>query len=424
MESFSLDRHMDSTITSLSILILEDHPFQRMVAEQTVSGLNVGTLFTAQSSEEALTFLQNTGAVDIVICDLDMPGMDGIQLIRHLAEQKLARGVIVLSAMEAALVRIVGDMAQAHGLVVLGHIPKPMSRTRLRELLEFYCSQQAENKACPVTSRELIFDEDTLEKAIDDNQFVLYYQPKVLLKSGRMISVEALTRWHHPQVGVISPVHFIPMMESSGLIAPMTTKMIEQALDQIRIWRAHERNIAVGINLSAAVLTNTNLPDMLIGKMRDLSIPPELLTLEITESSLIQNAALSLETLARLKLNGFSLSIDDFGTGYSSMQQLNRIPFSELKIDRSFVSNACNDKAHKAIVEANISLAHKLNMQTVAEGVETLESWQLLNELNCDQAQGYFIARPMPADEIPRWEQEWLARQPIIHPKPCIREMR
>ncbi|WP_257283391.1 EAL domain-containing protein [Endozoicomonas sp. SESOKO1] len=415
---------MDITITSLSILILEDHPFQRMVAEQTVSGLNVGTLFTAQSSEEALTFLQNTGAVDIVICDLDMPGMDGIQLIRHLAEQKLARGVIVLSAMEAALVRIVGDMAQAHGLVVLGHIPKPMSRTRLRELLEFYCSQQAENKACPVTSRELIFDEDTLEKAIDDNQFVLYYQPKVLLKSGRMISVEALTRWHHPQVGVISPVHFIPMMESSGLIAPMTTKMIELALDQIRIWRAQERNIAVGINLSAAVLTNTNLPDMLIGKMRDLSIPPELLTLEITESSLIQNAALSLETLARLKLNGFSLSIDDFGTGYSSMQQLNRIPFSELKIDRSFVSNACNDKAHKAIVEANISLAHKLNMQTVAEGVETLESWQLLNELNCDQAQGYFIARPMPADEIPRWEQEWLARQPIIPPKPCIREMR
>ncbi len=424
MESFSLDRYMDITITSLSILILEDHPFQRMVAEQTVSGLNVGTLFTAQSSEEALTFLQNTGAVDIVICDLDMPGMDGIQLIRHLAEQKLARGVIVLSAMEAALVRIVGDMAQAHGLVVLGHIPKPMSRTRLRELLEFYCSQQAENKACPVTSRELIFDEDTLEKAIDDNQFVLYYQPKVLLKSGRMISVEALTRWHHPQVGVISPVHFIPMMESSGLIAPMTTKMIELALDQIRIWRAQERNIAVGINLSAAVLTNTNLPDMLIGKMRDLSIPPELLTLEITESSLIQNAALSLETLARLKLNGFSLSIDDFGTGYSSMQQLNRIPFSELKIDRSFVSNACNDKAHKAIVEANISLAHKLNMQTVAEGVETLESWQLLNELNCDQAQGYFIARPMPADEIPRWEQEWLARQPIIPPKPCIREMR
>ena len=307
--------------------------------------------------------------------------------------------------------------------MVLGHMSKPISRTRLRELLEFYCSEQARSRTCPISSRDLIFDEKELGKAIEANQFVLYYQPKVLLKSGQMISVEALTRWHHPELGVISPVHFIPMMETSGLIATMTTKMIDLALDQIRIWREQERNLAVGINVSPAILTNTHLPDMLIQKMRDMNIAPELLNLEITESSLIQNASLSLETLARLKLHGFSLSIDDFGTGYSSMQQLNRIPFSELKIDRSFVSNACNDKNHKAIVEANISLAHKLNMQTVAEGVETLEGWQLLNELNCDQAQGYFIARPMPANEIPQWEQQWLARQPITPPKPCIRDM-
>ena len=411
---------MDSRITSLSILILEDHPFQRMVAEQTVSGLNVGRLLTAEGSEQALKFLKDRGAVDIVICDLDMPGMDGIQFIRHLAEQKLAQGVIVLSAMDAALIRTVEDMAQAHGLMVLGHMSKPMSRTRLRELLEFYFVEQAENQAHPAATKELIFDEDELEKAIHDNQFVLYYQPKVLLKSGRMVSVEALARWHHPEAGVIKPVHFIPLMESSGLIAPMTTKMIDLALDQVRLWREQGRNIAVGVNLSAAILSNTDLPDMLIKKTRDLNIPPELLTLEITESSLIQNAALSLETLARFKLHGFSLSIDDFGTGYSSMQQLNRIPFSELKIDRSFVSNACHDKTHKAIVEANISLAHNLNMKTVAEGVENIEDWQLLHELNCDLAQGYFIAKPMPADDISQWEQEWLTRQPITPPKPSL----
>ncbi|WP_419533359.1 EAL domain-containing protein [Endozoicomonas sp.] len=411
---------MDSRITSLSILILEDHPFQRMVAEQTVSGLNVGRLLTAEGSEQALKFLKDRGAVDIVICDLDMPGMDGIQFIRHLAEQKLAQGVIVLSAMDAALIRTVEDMAQAHGLMVLGHMSKPMSRTRLRELLEFYFVEQAENQAHPAATKELIFDEDELEKAIHDNQFVLYYQPKVLLKSGRMVSVEALARWHHPEAGIIKPVHFIPLMESSGLIAPMTTKMIDLALDQVRLWREQGRNIAVGVNLSAAILSNTDLPDMLIKKTRDLNIPPELLTLEITESSLIQNAALSLETLARFKLHGFSLSIDDFGTGYSSMQQLNRIPFSELKIDRSFVSNACHDKTHKAIVEANISLAHNLNMKTVAEGVENIEDWQLLHELNCDLAQGYFIAKPMPADDISQWEQEWLTRQPITPPKPSL----
>lgn len=411
---------MDSRISSLSILILEDHPFQRMVAEQTVSGFNVGRLLTAEGSENALKLLKERGAVDIVICDLDMPGMDGIQFIRHLAEQNLAQGVIVLSAMDAALIRTVEDMAMAHGLVVLGHMPKPMSRNRLRELLELYFVEQTANIAQPVVPKELTFDEEDLEKAIHDDQFVLYYQPKVLLKSGRMVSVEALARWHHPEIGVVNPVHFIPMMESSGLIAPMTIKMIDLALDQVRLWREQGRNIAVGVNLSAAILSNTDLPDMLIQKTRDLNIPPELLTLEITESSLIQNAALSLETLARFKLHGFSLSIDDFGTGYSSMQQLNRIPFSELKIDRSFVSNACHDKTHKAIVEANISLAHSLNMQTVAEGVETVEDWQLLHELNCDLAQGYFIAKPMPAETLPQWEQEWLTRQPISPPKPNL----
>ncbi|KEI70235.1 GGDEF/EAL domain-containing response regulator [Endozoicomonas elysicola] len=411
---------MDSRISSLSILILEDHPFQRMVAEQTVSGLNVGRLLTAEGSEQALKFLKDRGAVDIVICDLDMPGMDGIQFIRHLAEQNLAQGVIVLSAMDAALIRTVEDMAMAHGLVVLGHMSKPMSRNRLRELLELYFVEQTANIAQPAIPKELTFDEDELDKAINDDQFVLYYQPKVLLKSGRMVSVEALARWHHPEIGVVNPVHFIPMMESSGLIAPMTIKMIDLALDQVRLWCEQGRNIAVGVNLSAAILSNTDLPDMLIQKTRDLNIPPELLTLEITESSLIQNAALSLETLARFKLHGFSLSIDDFGTGYSSMQQLNRIPFSELKIDRSFVSNACHDKTHKAIVEANISLAHNLNMQTVAEGVETVEDWQLLHELNCDLAQGYFIAKPMPAEALSQWEQEWLTRQPISPPKPNL----
>ncbi|MFK0570436.1 EAL domain-containing protein [Endozoicomonas sp.] len=411
---------MDSRINSLSILILEDHPFQLMVAEQTVSGLNVRKLMTSESSEHALELLKESGAVDIVICDLDMPGMDGIQFIRHLAEQKLAQGVIVLSAMDVALIRTVEDMAMEHGLVVLGHISKPMSRNRLRELLELYFVEQAANTTQPAVPKELLFDEKELEKAIKEDQFVLYYQPKVLLKSGQMVSVEALARWHHPEIGVVEPVHFIPMMESSGLIAPMTMKMIDLALEQARLWRVEGRNLAVGINLSAAILSNTDLPDILIQKTRDLNIPPELFTLEITESSLIQNAALSLETLARLKLHGFSLSIDDFGTGYSSMQQLNRIPFSELKIDRSFVSNACHDKTHKAIVEANINLAHNLNMQTVAEGVETVEDWQLLLELNCDLAQGYFVAKPMPAETLSQWEQEWQKRQPITPPKPNL----
>ncbi len=409
---------MDSRITSLSFLILEDNLFQRMVAEQTVSSFNVGSIINAQNSEQALQMLDNTGAVDIVVCDLDIPGMDGIRFIRCLAEQQLARAVIILSDMEAALIRTVQDMAQADGLRVLGHTPKPMTRPRLRELLEYFFVSLDNHQ--PSATSERIFTEAELEHAINENQFVLYYQPKVLLKSGRMISVEALSRWHHPEVGLVMPIHFIPTMESSGLIAPMTDNMIDLALDQIQQWQEQGRNISVGVNLSPVILSDTDLPDRLVHKTRARHIPPELLNLEITENSLMQNAALCLETLARLKLYGFALAIDDFGTGYSSMQQLNRIPFSELKIDRSFVANACRDQAHRAIVEANINLAHNLNMQTVAEGVETLEDWQLLHELNCDQAQGFFISKALPTEQFADWEQQWLARQPLTVPKPNI----
>ena len=233
-----------------------------------------------------------------------------------------------------------------------------------------------------------------------------------------MVSVEALARWQHPTAGLISPARFIPLMESNRLITTLTLSLLHHALDQISHWQQQGRMISVGINLSPVMLTEPDLPDLLIEKTRERQITPELVTLEITESSLIENTVQALETLARLKMQGFCLSIDDFGTGYSSMQQLNRIPFSELKIDRSFVHNACNDSTQRAIIEANISLAHNLKMQTVAEGIETLEDWTLLNQLNCTMAQGYFAGKPMPADELADWERQWLARQPIIPSQP------
>ena len=404
---------MDSNITSLSILILEDQLFQRLVAEQVVASLNVQQLLTSETGEAALSILQKEGPVDLVLCDLDMPGMDGIQFIRHLADQQLAEGIIVLSAMDAAIVRTVEDMAEALGLKVLGHLPKPIQRNHLRELLEVYLHGETLTSSKPLLPDEQILNEQELEQAILHHQFLLHYQPKVSLKDGQLIAVEALIRWQHPKIGLIYPVHFIPMLEASGLIEPLTVNMIDLALIQIKAWQKQGRDIPVSVNISAATLNDTSLPDMLMKKTAGMNISPQLINLEITESSLISDTALALETLARFKLHGFSLSIDDFGTGYSSMQQLNRIPFSELKIDQSFVSNACKDDVHKAIVESNINLAHKLNMETVGEGVETIEDWRLLNELGCDIAQGYFIAKPMPAGNLLQWEQQWLLKQPL-----------
>ena len=403
---------MNEHLAGLKVLIVEDHPFQRMVAEQTVTGLGVKTLHTAGDGDEAMRLLRSEQAMDVVICDLDMPKMDGITFIRHLAEEKLARSVIVASALDPSLVRTVEDMAQEHGLLVLGTLPKPLSRDRLRQLLELYFGDDPE-LAPKNKIQEIHFSEKDLKEGIQDDQFILHYQPKVLLQSGRLIATEALCRWQHPDAGLISPAHFIPLMESTGLVTELTYKLIDQALKHLTHWIDEGRAIGVSVNLSAVMLSDTSLPDRLYDRVRKMDIEPELLTLEITESSLIQNAAKALETLARLKMKGFSLSIDDFGTGYSSMQQLNRIPFSELKIDRSFVQDANLDETRRAIVEANIGLAHNLKMSTVAEGVETIEEWQLLSSLNCDMAQGFLVARPMPGEELVEWEKGWLSRLPL-----------
>lgn len=403
---------MDVRLHSLNIQIVEDHHFQRLVAEQTLSSIGVSNIYSASDGHSAIEQLKVCGPADIVICDLQMPGMDGIKFIRHVAEQKLAKSLIILSALEAGLIKTVEDMASAHGLQVLGTQPKPIARDRIRELIELYFGENTElGKGTP--SRELQFDKEMLEAAIQNREFTLFFQPKVLLKSGRLVSVEALARWQHPEKGLISPARFIPLMETTGLINDMTMSLLDDAIEQLKVWQDNKRAISIGINLSPIMLTNTDLPDLLLKKVTSLEMTPELLTLEITESSLIENAALALETLARLKMNGFSLSIDDFGTGYSSMQQLNRVPFSELKIDRSFVHNACHDATQRAIIESNISLAQRLNMQTVAEGIETLEDWNLLKELNCHIAQGYFVAKPMPASELDEWEKTWVARLPI-----------
>ena len=402
---------MNGHLAKLKVLVVEDHEFQRLITEQTLNGLGVKDLQQATNGQEALDLLESAEPVDIIICDLDMPEMDGVRFIRHVAEQHLAKAILVASALEPALIRTVEDMAHAHGLQVLGALSKPVSRDRVRELLElFQTSTQSLSTTKPV---EHHFSEEELEQAVANQQFVLHYQPKVLVRSGRLVAMEALCRWPHPKEGMISPACFIPLMESTGLITPLTYQLIDQALQQLKNFLDDGRAISIAVNLSALTLTDTDLPDVLSDKVRKLNIPPELLTLEITESTLIENAARSLETLARLKIKGFSLSIDDFGTGYSSMQQLNRIPFSELKIDRSFIQRAHTNLTRKAIIEANISLAHTLKMSTVAEGVENLEEWQLLGDLNCDMAQGFLIGRPMPAEDIKSWEQHWLSRLPL-----------
>lgn len=245
-----------------------------------------------------------------------------------------------------------------------------------------------------------------LRTAIEYNTLMLYYQPKVNLKTGIITDVEALLRWNHPNYGFIPPDEFIPIAEQNGLIKQLTMWVLDQALQQCNTWHKLGINIGVAVNLSTKNLQDMTLPEQVSELLTKWNISPSNLILEITESSLMADPVQAMEVLQRLKKLGISLSIDDFGTGYSSLAYLKNLPVDEIKVDKSFVMEMNQFNTDSMIVRSVINIAHNLGLKVVAEGVENQLIWEMLNSLNCDTAQGYFISRPIPGDALYQWSLE------------------
>jgi diguanylate cyclase (GGDEF)-like protein len=239
-----------------------------------------------------------------------------------------------------------------------------------------------------------------LRSAIDQRDLTLLYQPKVELRSGRIVAAEALLRWHHPLHGQIPPDEFIPIAESTALIQPLGQLVLETALDQARCWQEAGSPLSLAVNLSVRNLLEPNLADRVAALIAKAGVPPGTLTLEITESGVMTDPEAAIAMLRGLRHVGVRLSVDDFGTGYSSLSYLKRLPVDEVKLDKSFVLNMTSDADDAAIVRSTIELAHNLGLQLVAEGVEDQETLELLAALGCDLVQGYHLARPMPADKL------------------------
>jgi diguanylate cyclase (GGDEF)-like protein len=242
-----------------------------------------------------------------------------------------------------------------------------------------------------------------LRHAVEHGELVLYYQPKVDLVTGTIDHVEALVRWIHPERGFIAPDEFIPFAEHTGYIKAITRWVIAEALRQLVDWHGRGVELNVSINISARDLTNPELPAMFTGLDSARANALQWLSLEITESGIMTDAARALGTLEFLRGLGLRLSIDDFGTGYSSLSYLKRLPVQELKIDKSFVIDMAEDKDGAMIVRSTINLGHNMGLKVVAEGVENRETWDLLKAWGCDLAQGYFISRPLPGDDLVQW---------------------
>ncbi|AKU13277.1 hypothetical protein AzCIB_3384 [Azoarcus sp. CIB] len=250
-----------------------------------------------------------------------------------------------------------------------------------------------------------------LRQAVEEDQFVLYYQPRLDLASGAITGVEALVRWQHPVRGFVPPDQFIPFAEQTGCIREITQWVIGRAFEQCARWRAAGLALQVSINLSARDLLGPELPQRCAELLASHGASPQWFLLEITESAIVDDPTRALDTVTRLHEMGFSLSIDDFGTGYSSLAQLKRLPVAELKIDKSFVMDMARDPDDMTIVRSVIDLAHNMGLSVVAEGVETDEVRQLLYDMGCDYLQGYHICKPLPTEQL----EPWLARDMALH---------
>jgi EAL domain-containing protein (putative c-di-GMP-specific phosphodiesterase class I)/CheY-like chemotaxis protein len=385
-------------ISELRFLIVEDQGVQRFVLVDVLESLGARHVLAAEDGRAALGLLrEGESPVDVIISDLDMPGMDGLELIRHLGEGGGDYSLIVASALDQGIVSSVEAMAHSYGVRLLGALEKPVCPERLRALIERHAG--AARQAAAARS----YTEEEVLEGLAADQFVPYFQPKVHMRSGTVRGAEALARWIHPVEGIVGAVDFIPVLERSGRIGEFTATMVSRAAAASRRWRDSGFDVGVSINLSPASLADVRIGHAMVQLVRAEGLWPRDVTFEVTESTMASNVAHALENLSRLRMRGFGLSIDDYGTGYSSLARLTRVAFTELKIDQAFVRHAGLHRASRAMLESSLEMAAKLRIQAVAEGIETPEEWELLRELGCDLAQGYYLARPMDADAFLGW---------------------
>ncbi|WP_156521201.1 EAL domain-containing response regulator [Halothiobacillus diazotrophicus] len=381
-------------VHDLNLLIVEDDDFQRQMVMTMVRGLGVESITETANGRMALDIIRCGEArpFDIALCDLNMPEMDGMEFLRHLSIESHDIAIIITSALDGKLLASVGRMTKMYGIKLLGSIEKPILPSKLHELLAKH--EHTETKWLPPQNAKS-YSLAEIQTGITLNQFEPYFQPKVSLSSGEIVGAAVLARWHHPQDGIIPPYAFIPHLEANRGINDLTFQILRKSAIAWRSLQRQGHEFTISVNLSLVSLDAPELADRITQIVRDQVIDPKHVVLEITESAAITDVLHALENLARLCMNGFALSIDDYGTGYSSLQQLTRVAFSELKIDQSFVKDLSENESSRIVVESCIDMAHKLSVSIVAEGVETLEDWDMLKRVGCDIAQGYLIAKPM-----------------------------
>ncbi len=406
-------------INEPNVLIAEDDDFQRNIIVEMLRSLGLHSIFEAANGHEALEIIRNANPkIDLIFSDLKMPKMDGMEFLRHLSKENHHIEIVILSAMDKKLLSAVNKVSSLYDIKLLGAIEKPMNLQQLKNILSKSGKTQVDHKP-KQGLKEFNFSVEEILEGIRQKQFKPYLQPKVDLNTGQIVGAEALARWIHPEHGVILPYAFIPKLEESKQIDTLTFMMLEESALACQSLLDKNYTTHIAVNLSLVSLNNPDIAEKITSVIKKAGVDPKYITLEITESTAMTDAPQALENLARLYMNGFTLSIDDYGTGYSNLQQLTRVAFGELKIDRSLIQGIANNEAMLIVVASNIDMAHKLKIKSVAEGIETEQDWKMLGKMGCDIGQGYYIAKPMSVEDfysfIDNYQTPDTSHNPVYH---------
>jgi EAL domain-containing protein (putative c-di-GMP-specific phosphodiesterase class I) len=382
------------------VLVVDDDPAVTRFLTRALTQLGATDISVAQNGAEALKTDTGPGCgIDLIICDLQMPELDGIEYLRHLTTREFPGAVLLMSGAGERILRAVEGLGRAQNLGVIGVLPKPIRMADLAGALE-RARAQADRRS-PALQAPVSVDE--LRSLLETDELQVFLQPQADATSKRMVGVEALARWNHPTKGFVPPSVFIPLAEEHGLMDPLTDQVLRRSLAAGSRWQALGLDLHLAVNVSVRNLHRLALPEWIEEQAAEAGFPLRNLVLEVTESGFVTHLVSTLEILTRLRLKGVGLSIDDFGTGYATLEHLQQIPFTELKIDRRFVSGAPHDPTARTILESSVFLARKLGIMTVAEGVESQDEWDLVRELGVDCVQGYYLARPMPEAQLLAW---------------------
>lgn len=386
-------------MNSTKILILEDHPMTRQMLVLALQGLGYTNIHTADCGKQAFALLKHEGHFDVLICDIQMPGIDGLTFLREAAEIGYIAALIISSAIAPDLRLAIQQLARLTGYQVLGDLGKPFTRDELKVLMLRYCPSAPYQ--VPPTIDELPSATE-IQNGLNDGEFIPFYQPKLNLQTLEVIGMEVLVRWQHPLHGLISPGLFLGAMRHFGFLNVMTQTIARQALSFLREQRLIGE-LRLSINVETEQLARPDLLEAVRQNLDAERVPAQSLILEITESGLMQAPITSIENLVRLRLLGCGVSIDDFGAGFSSLQRVCEMPCSELKLDMSFIRSMTHNPRSLAAVDSLLRLSDNLGIQLVAEGIETHEQLTLLQRLGCQIGQGYVFARPLPGPEFMDW---------------------